>query len=64
MRRQITILIVDDQQKILRFLSAQLKAENYLVLTADSGLEALLIIGETLPDLVVLDILMPGIKPQ
>lgn len=54
-----TILLVDDEQKILRLLAAHFKAEKYRILTAENGLEALQVVKEEKPDLVVLDILMP-----
>ncbi|HOJ52729.1 MAG TPA: sigma-54 dependent transcriptional regulator [Syntrophales bacterium] len=59
MRR--TILIVDDEESILKSLGAILTDEGYEVLTAESGEQALKIIDEELPSLVLLDIWLPGI---
>jgi two-component system nitrogen regulation response regulator NtrX len=59
MRR--SILIVDDEESILKSLGAILKDEGYEVLTAESGEQALKIIEEELPSLVLLDIWLPGI---
>jgi two-component system nitrogen regulation response regulator NtrX len=56
-----TILIVDDERSILRTLSASLRDEGYLTITAKSGEEAIECILKELPDLVLLDIWMePG----
>lgn len=55
------ILVVDDDQSMLRFLSANLKARGYLVTTAMNGEKALETIERELIDLVVLDIMLPGI---
>ena len=55
-----TILIVDDEATILQSLSGILSDEGFEVLTASNGYEALKVIEETSPDLVFLDIWMPG----
>jgi len=57
--RKTRILIVDDELSIIKFLRANLKAENYETLTAMDGAEALQITEMELPDLVILDIMMP-----
>jgi len=56
-----TILVVDDEKSILQSLSGILSDEGYDALTAESGTEALNHIKETAPDLVLLDIWMPGL---
>ncbi len=56
-----TILAVDDEAAILQSLSGILSDEGFEVLTASNGYEALKIITEESPDLVLLDIWMPGI---
>ena len=53
------ILVVDDDKNTLKYISAVLKAENYTVLTATNGEEALKVIDNSYVDLVVLDIMMP-----
>jgi two-component system nitrogen regulation response regulator NtrX len=55
-----TILAVDDEATILQSLSGILSDEGFEVLTASNGYEALKIIEEESPDLVLLDIWMPG----
>ncbi len=53
------ILLVDDEQDILDILAFNLQKENYQVSTATNGLEAIQIATEEIPDLIVLDRLMP-----
>jgi two-component system, OmpR family, response regulator MprA len=55
------ILVVDDDPEIVSFLKRGLTYEGYTVDTASDGAEALVKIREREPDLVVLDIMMPGI---
>ncbi len=55
-----TILAVDDTPQNLRLLEALLATDGYEVLTATSGDEALRIVSERHPDLLLVDILMPG----
>ncbi|HOW57300.1 MAG TPA: sigma-54 dependent transcriptional regulator [Smithellaceae bacterium] len=56
-----TILVVDDEQSICQSLSAILTDEGFQVLTAGSGEEALKIVADEMPHLVLLDIWLPGI---
>jgi two-component system response regulator MprA len=55
------ILVVDDDPEIVSFLKRGLTYEGYTVDTAGDGTEALAKARESEPDLVVLDIMMPGI---
>lgn len=55
-----TILIVDDETTILQSLSGILSDEGFESMTASNGYEALKIIEEKSPDLVLLDVWMPG----
>jgi two-component system KDP operon response regulator KdpE len=57
--KQFRILVVDDEERILNFLSAKLKASGYEVLTAPNGVKGLEQVQAQEPDLVVLDLLMP-----
>ncbi|GJL97194.1 MAG: response regulator PleD [Hyphobacterium sp.] len=55
------ILVVDDQEANVRLLEAKLKAEYFEVVTAFSGLEAIDRAIADLPDVILLDVMMPGI---
>ena len=54
------ILAVDDDKTLLRFLREYLESEGFEALTADRGASALRLFYEQRPDLVVLDVMMPG----
>jgi two-component system KDP operon response regulator KdpE len=55
-----TILVVDDEPEILRAIRSGLVAQGYEVLTAKSGGEALQIASSNTPNLVILDVMLPG----
>ena len=54
------ILVVEDERDIQELISYNLTKENYTVVTADSGEAALTELGRNTPDLVVLDLMLPG----
>jgi diguanylate cyclase (GGDEF)-like protein len=54
-----TVLVVDDDVDIARFIEVNLRLEGFDVLVAHDGEEALGVIGEQLPDLALLDVMMP-----
>ena len=54
------ILIVDDDRPSLKMTAFLLREEGYTVFTADNGQDALRMIDEKTPDLLVLDVMMPG----
>lgn len=54
------ILLVDDEQDILDFLTYNLEKEAYLVETATNGKDAIAKAKKNPPDLIVLDVMMPG----
>jgi len=56
-----SILIVDDEKSIRKSLSGVLKDEGFNVSSAGNGMEAINNVGKEMPDLVLLDIWMPGI---
>ena len=53
------ILVVDDEPRMIGFIRMNLELEDHLVIEAHSGLEALDAIRTQLPDLVLLDVMMP-----
>ncbi|MBL7064040.1 MAG: response regulator transcription factor [Anaerolineae bacterium] len=55
-----TILVVDDEPEIVRFMRAYLEDAGYCVVTANDGQQALFVARREKPDLVILDLLMPG----
>ena len=54
------LLVVDDEPNLLRAVAAVLRAEGYEVVTARNGREALVRVAESVPDLIISDIRMPG----
>jgi two-component system response regulator MprA len=54
-----TVLIVDDDLKLLKMLQRTLSYENLRVITAVNGLEALPLVFSEIPDLIILDWMMP-----
>ncbi len=59
MRRPL-ILIVDDEARMRRFVRMNLEAEGFEVIEADNALEAIEKVRNDLPNLVLLDVAMPG----
>ena len=53
------ILVVEDEKPIVRFLTASLSGQDYRVMVAHSGSEAMAIIDTRLPDLLILDLGLP-----
>ena len=54
------VLLIDDNPAILTFMSKRLQAEAVATLTASNGTEGLRLVREARPDVVVLDLMMPG----
>ncbi len=59
MARKITIMVVDDDPRLIRLVRANLEAEGYRVLTAMEVGPALEQIDLEMPDLIMLDVMMP-----
>jgi DNA-binding response OmpR family regulator len=53
------ILVVDDEKRLLNLVRGYLEQENYEVVTAGNGREALFVAREQPPDLIILDLMMP-----
>jgi DNA-binding response OmpR family regulator len=54
-----TVLVVDDEPLILEFLAENLRADEFSVLTASSGAEAMQILADHRPDVILLDVVLP-----
>ena len=59
-----TIAVIDDDIHIGNFLEELLQQEGYAVLRAYSGTEALLLLERHWPDLVLLDLMLPGLSGE
>ena len=55
-----TILIIDDEEDIRELLSYNLKKEGYIVVTAENGENGLKVMRQSNPELIILDVMMPG----
>lgn len=60
-KKQPFIMVVDDDEEIRKIVSRTLTLEGFDVATANDGISALALMEERKPDLVVLDIVMPGL---
>ncbi len=58
----LKVLIVDDEPDVVEILRYNLVKENYQVIKAYNGLEAIELAITNIPDLIILDIRMPGIS--
>jgi len=56
-----TVLVVDDHPRVLKFIEIDLKLRGFKVISATSGKEALDLVKTVKPDIVLLDMIMPGI---
>jgi two-component system KDP operon response regulator KdpE len=59
--RDYLILVVDDEQRMVRFIRLNLEQDGFKVISAFNGTEALEQVRKHLPDLVLLDVMMPDI---
>lgn len=60
--REKKILIVDDEEDIRELVGCNLSREGYLISAAETGEKAIVSIKKDQPDLIVLDLMLPGIK--
>jgi DNA-binding response OmpR family regulator len=58
------ILVIDDEPDLVRFVRRALEAEGYQVLTSTNGLDGIRLALTERPDLVVLDLVMPGVHGE
>ena len=61
MAKQRKILVVDDERTIREVLRRYLELEGFAVTEAETGPQALSILGSLKPDLIILDIMLPGV---
>ena len=61
-KEQIHILIVDDEESIIEFIKMGLEAEGYVVHTAFNGNDAVCLAKKIKPQIIILDIMLPGIS--
>lgn len=59
-----TILVIDDDMHIGNMLEEALTGEGYAVKRAYSGTEALLLLSQSKPDLILLDLMLPGLSGE
>ncbi len=57
----LTVLVIDDQENIIEFIKLGLKYEGYHVESAIDGLQGLEAAQRLVPDLIILDVMLPGI---
>ncbi len=57
-----TILVIDDDTLLLKLIRQALTPKGYIVHTATNGEEGLLLFNQVSPDLVILDVMMPGMS--
>lgn len=58
-KKDICILLVDDEPDVLEFVGYNLSSEGYKVITAENGLEAVKLAQKHRPQLIILDVMMP-----
>lgn len=59
--RNRMILVVDDEERMARFIRLNLEHDGFQVVEAYRGMKAIQVLRESLPDLVLLDVMMPDI---
>lgn len=59
-KKDIRILLVDDEPDILEIVGYNLSSEGYSVITAENGSDAVRLAKENKPQLIIIDVMMPG----
>jgi two-component system KDP operon response regulator KdpE len=59
-RRNRLVLVVEDEPRILRFLSISLRASGYNIITAIRGDQVIDLVKSETPDIIILDVFLPG----
>ncbi|HEX3012171.1 MAG TPA: response regulator transcription factor [Syntrophomonadaceae bacterium] len=59
---KVKVMVVEDEESIRRFITLNLSAVGYEIGEADSGEKALAMLGSFKPDVIVLDLMLPGIN--
>lgn len=60
-KKDIRILLVDDEPDILEIVGYNLSQEGYKIITAENGRDAIVTAKKELPHLIIMDVMMPGI---
>lgn len=55
------ILVVDDEERMARFIRLNLEHDGFQVIEAYRGMQAITKLRDSMPDLIILDIMMPDI---
>lgn len=58
---QYSVLIVDDDEKLVQLLKIYFEKEGFIAYTAGDGLDAMIAVRERKPDIMVLDLMLPGV---
>ena len=57
-----TILVVDDEERMARFIRLNLEHDGFQVVEAYKGLQAMQVLRDSMPDLVLLDVMLPDVE--
>lgn len=60
--KRYKILVVDDEPKLVRLLATNLKTQGYEIVAASTGRQALQLAAQELPDVVILDLMLPDMS--